>query len=444
MTTMTERFYELHPTSRKLYEERSKGLFPDGVTHETRFLSPFPIYATRAEGPRKWDVDGNEYIDYVSGHGSLLLGHSHPAVVNAVTEQVSKGTHLGANTELEIKWGELVTKLIPSAEKVRFTSSGTEATLMAMRLARAYTGKSKIIKFFDHFHGWHDYAMANGNESGPGIPAATWQSMIVLPEVNDIGAVEKALDANDDTAAIILEPTGAHMGVSPIHPSYLEELRELTDRRGIVLIFDEVVTGFRSSPGGAQARFGVTPDMTSLAKILGGGLPGGAVAGKSDIVDMIQRRGDPGWDASRRVSHPGTFNANPISAAAGGAALELVANTNANAHAEAMATRLKDGVNQVMARLEIPGCAYGVASLVHLTMGTPVDPESINDMPHDKIRASMTPEKIGALKVGMLNAGVDPMWKTMVVSATHQEADIDFTVAAYEEAFTAMREEGVI
>ena len=281
MTSITERFYELHPTSRKLYEERSKGLFPDGVTHETRFLAPFPIYATHAQGPRKWDVDGNEYVDYVSGHGALLLGHSHPAVVSAVTEQVSKGTHLGANTELELKWGELVTRLIPSAEKVRFTSSGTEATLMAMRLARAYTGKSKIIKFFDHFHGWHDYAMANGNVSGPGIPAETWESMIVLPEVNDIAAVEKALDENDDVAAIILEPTGAHMGVSPIHPSFLEELRELTNRREIVLIFDEVVTGFRSSPGGAQARFGITPDMTSLAKILGGGLPGGAVAGKS-------------------------------------------------------------------------------------------------------------------------------------------------------------------
>ena len=168
------------------------------------------------------------------------------------------------------------------------------------------------------------------------------------------------------------------------------------------------------------------------------------MAGKSDIVDMIQRRGNPDWDTARRVSHPGTFNANPISAAAGGAALDLVANTNANAHAEAMATRLKDGVNQVMARLEIPGCAYGVASLVHLTMGTPVDPETINDMPHDKIRASMPPERIAALKLGMLNAGVDPMWKTMVVSATHQEADIDFTVAAYEESFTAMRDEGII
>ena len=133
-------------------------------------------------------------------------------VVSAVTEQVSKGTHLGANTELELKWGELVTRLIPSAEKVRFTSSGTEATLMAMRLARAYTGKSKIIKFFDHFHGWHDYAMANGNVSGPGIPAETWESMIVLPEVNDIAAVEKALDENDDIAAIILEPTGGAHG----------------------------------------------------------------------------------------------------------------------------------------------------------------------------------------------------------------------------------------
>ena len=444
MASITERFYDLHPTSRQLYEERSKGLFPDGVTHETRYLAPFPIYATHAEGARKWDVDGNEYIDYVSGHGSLLLGHSHPAIVKAVSDHVARGTHFGANTEVEIKWGELVTKLIPSAEKVRFTSSGTEATMMAMRLARAYTGKNKIIKFFDHFHGWHDYAAANGNESGPGIPASTWESMIVLPEVNDINAVEMALDADDDIAAIILEPTGAHMGVSPIKPAFLEELRAITEQRGVVLLFDEVVTGFRSSPGGAQARFGVTPDLTSLAKVLGGGLPGGAVAGKSGILDMIQRRGDAEWDSNRRVPHPGTFNANPLSAAAGSTALELVANTNANAHAESMATRLKAGINNVMARLEIPGCAYGVASLVHLTMGTPTDPESINDMPHSEIRAAMTPEKLSGIKISLLNAGVDPMWKTMIVSAKHQEADIDFTIAAYEEGFSNMREEGIV
>ena len=443
MSAIDERYHKLHPTSASLYEKAQR-LFPDGVTHETRYVTPFPIFATHGIGPRKWDVDGNEYVDYVSGHGSLLLGHSHPAVVTAVADQVARGTHLGASHETEIRWGELVIKLIPSAEKVRFTSSGTEATMMAFRLARAYTGKNKIIMFHDHFHGWHDYAVSSGDEPGPGIPASTWSTMTTL-EPNDISLVEKALDEDDDIAAIVLEPTGAHMGVSPVYPSFLKELREVTSNRGVILMFDEVVTGFRSSPGGAQGRYGVTPDITSLAKILGGGLPGGAVTGKADVLDMIQHR-EPEWDAAHRIAHPGTFNANPLSAAAGTTALELVATTNINAQADAMAQRLKDGVNQVLARLEIPGCINGVASLVHITLGAPHECDgAICKLDHETIRGSMPPERVRALKRSLINAGVDPMGgRTLIVSGVHQEKDIDFTIGAYEEALTAMRDDGVI
>jgi glutamate-1-semialdehyde 2,1-aminomutase len=443
MSAIDERYHKLHPTSASLYK-KAQTLFPDGVTHETRYVTPFPIFATHGRGPLKWDVDGNKYVDYVSGHGSLLLGHSHPAVVTAVADQVARGTHLGASHETEIRWGELVTKLIPSAEKVRFTSSGTEATMMAFRLVRAYTGKNKIVMFNDHFHGWHDYAASSGDEPSPGIPAATWSTMITL-EPNDISLVEKALDEDDDIAAIVLEPTGAHMGVSPVYPSFLKELREVTSNRGVILMFDEVVTGFRSSQGGAQGRYGVTPDITSLAKILGGGLPGGAVAGKAEVLDMIQHR-EPDWDAAHRIVHPGTFNANPLSAAAGTTALELVATTNINAQAEAMAQRLKDGVSQVLARLEIPGCINGVASLVHITLGAPHECDgAICKLDHETIRASMPPERVKALKRSLINAGVDPMGgRTLIVSGVHQEKDIDFTIGAYEEALTAMRDDGVI
>jgi glutamate-1-semialdehyde 2,1-aminomutase len=444
MTTIEERYSKCHPTSLRLFKEAAEQ-FPDGVTHDTRWVSPFPIYATHGLGPRKWDVDGNEYIDYVMGHGSLILGHSHPAVVSAVSEQITKGTHLGASHELEIEWARWVKKLLPSVEKLRFHSSGTEATLMALRLARAFTGKTKIMKFQSHFHGWHDYVLVGSGRSAAGIPEATWSSMVVI-EPNNISLVEEILSSDSDIAGIILEPTGAHMGVEPVPPMFLTQLREVTERFGVVLIFDEVVTGFRTSPGGAQARYGVTPDLTTLAKILGGGLPGGAVGGKREIVDMIQHRGDSEWDAQERVAHPGTFNGNPISAAAGAKALELLATTNVNAVADAMARRLKVGLNRLLKRLEIPGCANGVASLVHVTLGVPHECDGgICSLSAERARTAMPPKQAAAMKRSLLNAGVDTMGgRTSIVSATHTEQDIDETVSAYEDALTNMRYESIL
>lgn len=444
MTTIEEQYSKSHPTSLRLFKEAAEQ-FPDGVTHDTRWVTPFPIYATHGLGPRKWDVDGNEYIDYVMGHGSLILGHSHPAVVAAVSEQITKGTHLGASHELEIEWARWVKKLLPSVEKLRFHSSGTEATLMALRLARAFTGKTKIMKFQSHFHGWHDYVLVGSGRSAAGIPEATWSSMVVI-EPNNISLVEEVLSSDSGIAGIILEPTGAHMGVEPVSPMFLTQLREVTERFGVVLIFDEVVTGFRTSPGGAQARYGVTPDLTTLAKILGGGLPAGAVGGKREIVDMIQHRGDSEWDALERVAHPGTFNGNPISAAAGAKALELLATTNVNAVADAMARRLKEGLNRLLKRLEIPGCANGVASLVHVTLGVPHECDGgICSLSAEQARAAMPPKQVAAMKRSLLNAGVDTMGgRTSIVSATHTEHDIDETVSAYEDALTNMRYESLL
>jgi glutamate-1-semialdehyde 2,1-aminomutase len=440
-TTIEQRYIDMHPGSAERHT-KAKEIFPDGVTHDGRRLSPFPIYATHGMGPHKWDVDGNRIIDYWTGHGSLILGHSHPDVVAAVREQVGIGTHLSASSDLEIRWGQLVQELIPSAEKLRFHSSGTEATLMALRMARAYTGKSKVIKFEEHFHGWHDYVAAGGGGLG-GIPKETLSTMIVLPS-NDISVVEKTLQENDDVAAIIVEPTGAHMGLNAIRPSFLNELRELTERREVVLIFDEVVTGFRISKGGAQAHYGVTPDMTTMAKILGGGLPGGAVAGKAEIINMIEATDDPEYNQWRRVGHNGTFNANPLSAVAGITALELVATTPVNETANARASRLKAGLNDLLTKMEIPGCSSGVASLVFLRLGADHEcDKEVCVLSDEQMRITNDPERNGQLNLALLNNGVHATTR-FILSAAHEEQDIDETVEAIGRSLTEVRSLGLV
>ena len=444
MPTILEEYVTKHPGSAQRYTEAVE-IFPGGVTHDTRYAQPFPLYMTHGLGPRKWDVDGNEYIDYVSGHGALLLGHSHPAIAEAVTQQISRGTHLGAGTDQELRWARAIKALMPSVEKIRFHSSGTEATLMAMRLARAYTGKNKVIKLRDHFHGWHDYAMAGSDRSAPGIPTESLRSMVVVPS-GDLAAVEDALSRDLDIAALILEPTGAHYGQLPFDtPSYLKGLRELTERHGVVLIFDEVVTGFRASPGGAQVRYGVTPDLTTMAKIVAGALPGGAVGGRADIIDMIAHRGDPEWDNQHRVYHPGTFNANPLSAVAGATCLELIATQPINRQADTMAARLKRGLNDILGKKEVAGHAHGIASMIHLVLADCDCDREICTMPHNQIKQATASPAVTALKRGMQNRGVDIMGRdSFLVSATHTEEDIDETLAAFESTLASVREEGLV
>jgi glutamate-1-semialdehyde 2,1-aminomutase len=336
MTTILERYQALHPRSKALHQEAAH-LFPNGVTHDIRHFSPFPIYIAHAAGARKTDVDGHEIIDYVLGHGSLLLGHAHQTLVRAVTRQIANGTHYGACHELELEWAGWIKKLVPSAEKVRFHSSGTEATMMAVRLARAHTGRNKLVRFALNFHGWNDsvagYVLPGQTvPRSPGIPRAVLGEQIVLPQ-NNYEELSTTLAHDRDVAAVIIEPTGASMGTVPIDPDFLAFLRDRTWRDGVVLIFDEVVTGFRVAPGGAQAFFGVTPDLTTLAKIAAGGLPGAAIAGRADILDCIHFRGQAEWDAHSRVAHQGTFNANPLSAAAAVAMLETIADGKPQAHA---------------------------------------------------------------------------------------------------------------
>ena len=443
MATILEDYIAKHPGSSSRYDE-STTLFPGGVTHDTRYALPFPLFMTHGIGPRKWDVDGNEYIDYVSGHGALLLGHSRPEIAEAVAAQILRGTHLGASTDEELRWARAIKVLIPSIEKLRFHSSGTEATLMAMRLARAYTGKEKVIKLQDHFHGWHDYAMAGSDRAAPGIPAASWGSMIIVPP-GDLNAVEDALNKYSDVAALILEPTGAHYGQLPFDtPNYLKGLRELTAQHGVVLIFDEVVTGFRASSGGAQVRYGIDPDLTTLAKIVAGALPGGAVGGKAEIIDMIAHRGDPEWDNAHRVYHPGTFNGNPLSAVAGATCLEMIASQPINQQADAMAARLKVGLNDIFGKMEMAGHAHGIASMIHVVMADCGCDRELCTMPHSQIKEVTASPTVTALKRGLQNLGVDIMGRdSFLVSATHTEQDVDQTLAAFETTLAAIRAEGL-
>jgi glutamate-1-semialdehyde 2,1-aminomutase len=429
--------YQLqHPRSAAL-AERARAAIPGGITHDIRHLVPFPVYIERAAGSRKWDVDGHEYIDYWMGHGALFLGHCHPAVVRAVQAQMARGTHLGASHEPEVRWAELVNELVPCAELTRFTMSGTEATHLAMRVARAYTGRTKIVKLAGHFHGWHDGAVAGVNPPyevpmSAGVPGATMDQVVICP-ANDIKAAQTAFERGD-VAAVILEPAGGQAGTTPTIPGYLHELRALATRHGVVLIFDEVITGFRYAPGGAQQYFNVTPDLTTLAKIVAGGLPGGALAGTRELMSMLTFRGDPDWDRASRVAHAGTFNANPLSAAAAIATLEQCADASLQARASKAGDRLRAALVDVMKKVGVPGTCYGEASIYHVSFeGKPglagFDRPRQGSLYH-------------LLRCALLNNGVDCSANHGWISAVHTDEDLERTVQAYERALRAMAADG--
>ena len=442
--SIEDRYIAAHPGSGRLYA-RAQRVLPSGVTHDSRFLRPFPIYADRADGARKWDVDGHEYIDYVMGHGALLLGHNFPVVTEAAAAQLVRGTHYGASQEKEIEWAEEVVRLVPSAEMVRFTSSGTEATLMALRLARSFSGKPAVIKFERHFHGWHDYVAASSKYAGAapaGVPPSTMASVAVLPL--DMQAVRGTVERRGDVGAIIVESAGASSGTLPIPPGFLRELREFTAASGIVMIMDEVVTGFRWAPGGVQELEAVTPDLTTLAKILAGGLPGGAVAGRREILGRL-RFPEPGMKAEK-VGHPGTFNANPLSAAAGVACLREVADGSHQAKARESAAQLRAGMNAALCRLGLPGAVYGQSSEFRILLAGTKVPEAADygplDLPYELLAGGTPPERERLMHLGMLNGGVHLFGNGGMTSSVHTAADIAATVEVFSVTLEALEREG--
>ncbi len=427
------------------------GRFPGGIVHDARHMRPYGICVERAQGARKWDVDGHEYVDYCGGHGALLLGHNHPEVIAAVQAQLARGMHFAAPNEPEVEWARLVQELIPSAGLVRFTSSGTEATHLAIRLARAATGKRKIVRFRAHFHGWHDHAafgVANHFDGTP-TPGMLGEvaSSVVLVDPNDVDAVRAVLAADRDIALVMLEPTGAGMGRVPTPPSVLSALRQITREAGVLLMFDEVVTGFRVSPGGAQGLFGVTPDITTLAKVIAGGMPGGAVAARKDILELIDFDA-PAAAGRERIAHQGTHNAHLISAAAGIATLRIIATTDACRRANDTAATLRARMNEVLEDEGVNWAVYGDHSMFHIftnPAGRDIRPTRFDALSvlGDLVKADKREDMLNRLRVAMLLNGVDLLgWRGGVLSAAHTDAEVEHTVQAWRASLRMMRDEG--
>ena len=418
--------------SRQLYAA-ALGLMPGGVNSPARAWTAVggePVFIDRGEGARVWDADGNEYIDYVCSWGPLVLGHAHPDVVAAVTEAASRGTSFGAPTERENTLAGLVAESIPSMERVRFVSSGTEAGMSALRLARAYTGRDKIVKFEGGYHGHADAllvsagsgAAAHGVPTSAGVTASFARDTLVA-DYNDAESVGAHFEAaRGEIAAVIVEPVAANMGVVPPAPGFLEQLRDLTSREGALLIFDEVVTGYRVGYGGAQRLYGVTPDVTILGKIIGGGMPVGAYGGSREIMDTVSPIG-PMYQA-------GTLSGNPVAMAAGIRTLELLREPGVYDRLETTAARLADGLRGAFAEAEVPLSINRVGSMMTLFF-------SADEVTGWASVSASDKDAFGRFFHRMIDEGVclpPSGFEAMFVSTTHGNAEIDTTVEAARRA----------
>jgi glutamate-1-semialdehyde 2,1-aminomutase len=371
---IADRYIEATPASRALYE-RAVGSLPGGNTRTTLFVQPYPFYFDHGIGCRVYDVDGHERIDFINNYTSLILGHAHPNVVAAIQRQVGRGFSAAAPSELEIGLAEAIKRRLPSIDLLRFTNSGTEATMLALRAARAHTGREKVAKIAGSYHGSHDYAAvdvapigagpSDARAQNAGIPAAVAETIVMLP-FNDAAAAERIIEAHwRELAAVIVEPVLGAGGVIPAQPEFLRALREATQRHGIVLVFDEIIS-FRVGYGGAQGHYSIRPDLTTLGKIIGGGLPVGALGGREQIMARFDpRRPD-------HIGHGGTFNANPLTMAAGLATLETLT-PDEYTRLEALMADLQPKLLTLFSSLDIPAQVTHIGSLfnLHLT-GTPV------------------------------------------------------------------------
>ncbi len=442
-----ERYTAKFPKSKKLYEKAGT-ILPRGVTHDAWYAKPFPINITRADGAHKWDEDGFEYIDYFGGHGAMMLGHAHPSLVEAVNRQITNGTHYGGCHELQLEWAELIQQLVPSAERIEFTNSGTEANMLAIRLARAFTGRSKIIRFQTQFAGFADHVMIGGAPPwniavSTGLLPADIENTLVIP-INDKDALEQAL-SEKDVALVMVEAAGALSGVIGIAPDFYHVLRDATNHYGTLLHFDEVVTGFRYSPGGVQAAKGIIPDLTSLGKIVTGGMPGaGAIVGRTDVMEMLLFK-DSDWNRYQRVPHTGTFNGNPLCATTGIATLNILADGEPQKKATGTCRNLQERMQQVMDSRGISGCAYGDFSIFHLYFGecgikTMCDRSvCLND---EKVRSPAIGELL-SLNMALNGVHIAPRGYDGIISSVHDTADVEKTVEAFNRSVDALVQEGV-
>ncbi len=416
-----------------LFQE-AQTLFPGGVNSPVRAFRAVggqPLFIDRGEGPYLYDVDGNRYIDYVLSWGPLITGHAHPHVVKAIQEAAVKGTSYGAPSPLEIELARRIMDFMPNIEMIRFVNSGTEATMSALRLARAYTKRDKIIKFDGCYHGHADMLLVQagsgvvtlGLPDSPGVPATTAANTLVA-NFNDLDSVETLFKNNPgQIAGIIVEPVAGNMGVVPPQPGFLEGLRSITEREGAVLIFDEVMTGFRVHKGGAQTLYGIKPDLTTLGKVIGGGLPVGAYGGKKEIMQMVAPLG-PMYQA-------GTLSGNPLAMSAGIAALDLIRGEDCWEEMEQAAGRLEAGISSAAKKAGIPiqQTRVGTMFTTFFSEIKPVDWNTVKVA--DKVRFAKFFQK-------MLENGVylaPSQFEAGFISILHEETIIDATVEAATEAF---------
>lgn len=418
--------------SQRLFAEAQKYI-PGGVNSPVRSFKAVegtPLFITRGEGARIWDADGNEFVDYVGSWGPLVLGHAHPAVLEALRKAAAQGVSFGALVEGEVELAKTICRAVPSVETIRLVNSGTEACMSAIRLARAFTGRNKIIKFAGCYHGHADGllvkagsgALTHGIATSAGVPESYAKETLVA-DYNDLASVERYLDANaGDIAGVIVEPVAGNMGVVPPVDGFLPGLRRLTAKAGALLIFDEVITGFRVSYGGAQSLYGVTPDITCLGKIIGGGLPVGAYGGRRDIMEMVAPLG-PMYQA-------GTLSGNPLAVAAGIATLEELSQAGTYQRLESMCCQLTEGLSEIFGRLEVPGTINRVGS-VFCGFFNPGPVENLA-----QVEGSDT-NQYKRFFHAMLADGVylaPSQFEAGFVSLAHTESDIHQTLTAAEAA----------
>ncbi len=417
----------------------AKKLIPGGVNSPVRAFKSVqadPVFIKEAKGARIWDIDDHEYIDFVASWGPLILGHAREEIVEAIKEAAEKGTSYGAPTLAETEMAELITSMVPSVEKVRMVNSGTEATMSALRLARGFTGRDLVVKFAGCYHGHADSflikagsgAITLGLPDSPGVTKAAAQNTLTA-EYNNLQSVEQLFEARgNEIAAVILEPVAGNMGVVLPDPGFLQGLRTLTQKYGSLLIFDEVITGFRLAPGGAQERFGITPDLTTLGKIIGGGLPVGAYGGKAEIMNQLAPEGP--------VYQAGTLSGNPLAMAAGKVMLKtLNENPDIYSELERKAAKLEKGLRDNLNKTGVSGIINRIGSMMTLFFTQETEVKSF-----DQAMTSDTGCYARYFKKS-LESGIylaPSQFECLFVSDAHTDADIDSIIAASENAMKSL------